>query len=458
VAIVVAHINQTRFASGLSLFHSQLLLTAFYLTINAIFGFSQAISEEKEDGTLGLLRLADISPLSILLGKTVSRIIDSGLMLGIQVPFTIVAITLGGVSHAQVFAAYMALTAYLWLLATMGIAMSVRQRTGSAAALWTTLLATLYILPPYLAMTSSMKSPWIIDLYGRFSLPMRLTAITESAFDGTPWCLPVAVGFAGGTGFLIWSWWIFDRVVIAPESAAQRRAVATPATLRSRRAWSNPLVWREFEFLTGGYRWLTFRIAAYLALLVFMGFIQDTIGHMFAWAALIGGLFAVIDGTWTASRLFRDEIRERTWSSLLQTPHSTSRLALDKSRGWLIGMLPSIVMPYLYIVTTTIVHENTNWELAVELLIGSLTVGVAVFGYLHLLVLMSLHYGWKATPLTLTITFTAGWIYVRSTFDWRIAVTGRCVIFVLTSCLLAAVMIGLQLLIVRRLRILGETA
>ncbi|MBS0201781.1 MAG: hypothetical protein JSS49_02690 [Planctomycetes bacterium] len=457
IAVAAAHFHQTRTASGLTLFHAQLLITAFYLTINAIFGFSQAITEEKEDGTLGLLRLADISPLSILLGKTSGRLIDAGLLVGIQIPFTIVAMTLGGVSWSQIVAAYWTLAIYLWLLATLGIAASVTFSTGSAAARGATILVALYVLPPYLAMTSSLRSPALISLYQRISLPMRLTAVTESSFNESPWCPAMAFGTLGGFVCLCWSWWVFDRRTLTAD-ASGHAGWRWESRVQSRRAWSCPIVWREFQFLTGGRRWLVIRTLGYVLLLVSMVFIQDSIGHVFAWAALISGLFAAIDGTWSASRLFRDEVREQTWSSLLQTPHSVARLAFDKATGWLLGMLPSVVMPYLYIVMTIAVHENTRFDMAIELLIGSLTVGVANFAYLHLLVLMSLYHGWKATPLTLTIYFALAWVYVFSVFTSRMNLTTRCAFFLFTALVLAAVMMVLQLLIIRRLTKLGETA
>ena len=43
-------------ASGLKLFQAQLQITVFFLSITSIFGFSQVITEEKEEDTLGLMR------------------------------------------------------------------------------------------------------------------------------------------------------------------------------------------------------------------------------------------------------------------------------------------------------------------------------------------------------------------------------------------------------------------
>ena len=54
------------------------------------------MAEEKEEQTLGLLRMTGLSPLSILLGKSTSRLCGALLLLAAQFPFTIFAVTLGG--------------------------------------------------------------------------------------------------------------------------------------------------------------------------------------------------------------------------------------------------------------------------------------------------------------------------------------------------------------------------
>ena len=459
LAVTRASFTPWRAAAGLPLFHSQLLITAFYLTINAIFGFSQAITEEKEDGTLGLLRLADVSSLSIILGKMAGRLADAGLMLALQFPFTIVAITLGGVSWAQIVAAYLALATYLWLLATLGIAASVMQPTGGGAARATAVLIALYLFPPYVAITGMVRWQWLVSTYQFFSLPMRLTAVTESSFNESAWCAPIAFGLAGGFACLLAAWWAFDRMALVPETAHPViRLPVLRSRSSSRRAWERPVVWREFVFLTGGVPWLVGRTAGHSLIMLAMIGVQDSIGHVFAWASIFSGLLALIDGTWSASRLFRDEIRDRTWSSLVQTPHGIARLAFEKFCGWMLGMVPSIVFPYVFILMTIAVHENTSFSLALELLIGSLTVGVSVFAYLHLLVLMSLYYGWKATPLTLTISFATAWVYVQVAFELGLNVWERCGAFAATCLFLGLVMAALQFEIVRRLRGLAETA
>ena len=103
-------------------------------------------------------------------------------------------------------------------------------------------------------------------------------------------------------------------------------------------------------------------------------------------------------------------------------------------------------------------HIQRNVGAYLELMIGTTTVGLSVFGYLHLLVLLSLYFGWKGTPMTLTICFAAGWLYVVSVFTSRLDENGRLMVFGVTCLALLGLMLVLELLILKRLEHLAETA
>lgn len=459
-AVVVSRWNVTVSAGGLWLFHAQLLITAFYMSVNAIYGFSQTIAEDKEDGSLGLMRMAGVSGLAILLGKTLSRLFDASLLLALQVPFTLVAITLGGVAMAQVYAAYVALATYLWLLASVGVAASVICRDGGRAARATTMFVALYALPVCIPLAARWAWPMGVKLFAAYrwiSLPMRLLEITESSFDGSAWCWPVAIGGIAGAICLLGTWFVFDAVALSEPPVVKSR-VALAFSRPSRRVWSHPIAWRDFYFLTGGTTWWTVRVIAHGLIVVGTWAGTSHVGFMFAWAAIWSAVLSLLDGTWTASRLFRDEIRERTWSALMQTPQPVWRIAGEKFCGWLLGLSPSLLIPYLYIALMIVFHENvTNWDQRMEVITGSALTGVAILAYLHLLVLLSLYLGWTATPMTLTVSFAAGWLYVAVVYSSRLAISEIIGVLALTIFVLLAVMMVLQQFILRRLTELAGT-
>lgn len=462
LALCYANRSSWRNAVGLPLFQSQLLITSFFLSVTAVFGFSQTIAEEKEEETLGLVRLTDISPLAIILGKTVGVLCEALLLVAVQFPFAVIAITLGGISWAQVYAGYTALLAYLWLLASIGITLSVCRPNGGSAARWTAITIAVYALPPFLSsFSSSIEWKALCEASRPISLPVRLVDVTESGFQESAWCPAVFFGVITGIVCILFSWWKFDSLAMSEVALHIPRSLQV-LHRKSRRAWMRSIIWREYVFSTGGSVWTMVRIAvqAIVFFLVLRTHYSDDLGFVCAWSAIFSGLFGLIDGTWSASRLFQDEIRHKTWSSLVQTPLSLPQIALDKVYGWVIGLAPTIASPFLFIVAVLIFDEHIPRELLIpaELLVGTLTIGLSVFGYLHLLVLLSLYFGWKGTPMTLTLCFAAGWFYVTTVFASRLGIELRCGLFAMTSVVLLGIMWVLQRRILGRLAQLAEIA
>ena len=111
------------------------------------FGFfATAITEEKEEGTLGLLKMAGISRAGILLGKSTSRLVSAMLLLFAQFPFTLLAITLGGVTFQQILAAYSALLAYMILVANLAMFFSVSSKRSSTASLLSAIGVAVFVV------------------------------------------------------------------------------------------------------------------------------------------------------------------------------------------------------------------------------------------------------------------------------------------------------------------------
>src|SRR5215218_7234938 len=66
-----AHISQDFYgAPGLQLFSVLSWMNLFFISLAAVSMFATPITEEKEEATLGLLRMAGIGPLGLLLGKS----------------------------------------------------------------------------------------------------------------------------------------------------------------------------------------------------------------------------------------------------------------------------------------------------------------------------------------------------------------------------------------------------
>src|SRR5262245_16371790 len=82
-------------APGLRFFEANVFLNVIFLTLLGVGFFSTAITEEKEEDTLGLMLMAGISPLGLLIGKLGGRLVQALLLILVQYPFTLLAITMG---------------------------------------------------------------------------------------------------------------------------------------------------------------------------------------------------------------------------------------------------------------------------------------------------------------------------------------------------------------------------
>ena len=150
-------------APGLSFFSQIAWLNALFITCAGIGFFSSAITEEKEEETIGLLQMAGLNHLGILLGKSTSRLIQVMLLLVVQFPFMLLAVTLGGVTTLQIVAAYVDLLAYTVLLANVALVCSVVFQRGGNAAAFTTLLMVLYAIAPNVRRTCNLGVCWRWD-------------------------------------------------------------------------------------------------------------------------------------------------------------------------------------------------------------------------------------------------------------------------------------------------------
>lgn len=162
-------------APGLRLFETLLGLNLFFLVLIALTSFSSAIAEERESGTLGLLRMTHVSWLGLLLGKSTGRLTRYLFFLGMQIPCMVLCVTLGGISPKQIVGASLSLMVWAALLANIGLLASAYARRSSSAAagflmIWASLGAGASCITILLEDTSTsydlsrLISPAIVDL------------------------------------------------------------------------------------------------------------------------------------------------------------------------------------------------------------------------------------------------------------------------------------------------------
>ena len=424
-------------APGLNFFRSVIYLDAIFLTLLGISYFSSAISEEKEEDTLGMMTMAGISPLGILLGKSTTRLFQVFLLFAVQYPFTQLAVTLGGLMPDQIYSAYAALLAYTILLANAGLYSSVISSRSRDASGLTSLMVIGYVFLPLFALLGFelLKSPagtflnapfWqdmaptlkpILLWFSQTSIFGQLYQVTET---GTPFGLTpqLITNSLGGLFFFLISWWMFYYVSHEPATEATTRAMVPKKTGSLRRfgagrAWNWALVWKDFHFVAGGWIGLLIRCGLYIGL-YWLSFgacypwDQTLVYQHVRWQDVTYGyqmflppLFAV-DCALCASRVFQEEIRHQTLASLLMLPRTVAHICYSKLAGCLIGLIPGIIALF----TAYLMLEG-----AFELYKGQRIFGFGIWYVsilllaIHLCMVFSLFVRWGALAMGSAVAF-----------------------------------------------------
>ena len=330
-------------APGLDFFRIIVNIQAVFITLAGLSYFASAITEEKEEQTLGLLRMTDLNPLSILLGKSTSRLAGALLLLLAQFPFTLLAITLGGVAHRQIVASYCTLGAYLFFLSNLALLCSVIfARTGPAA----------FATGGALALTMGVGTAFTFATALAHALPFaQLDMILATGFDASPLSDQVRGNLAAGLGCFLLAWACFDRLCSGRDDASAVRSDVRSWWQRGRFSAGRPrvlaLTWKDAHFLHGGRGMLLAKGIGYGALLaVVWGSLQASPGQHVAelgWATVgIMSLALTLELGFAASRCFRVEIDGQTLSSLALAPLTIRGIVQEKTKACMGSALPAL--------------------------------------------------------------------------------------------------------------------
>ncbi|MEK6257498.1 MAG: hypothetical protein AABP62_02665 [Planctomycetota bacterium] len=365
VSLSFAFALASRFgAPGLRFFSANVYLNVIFLTLLGVGFFSTAITEEKEEDTLGLMLMAGISPLGLLIGKLGGRLFQALLLIIVQYPFTLLAITLGGVSSAQVQAAYVSLTCYMLLLAGGGLLCSTLAPRSRTAGTWMVVALFVYGLVPYFCQTlrnniarfSSAPASWfetLLEAVASFSLFLRIGDIITTGFGESPWSWQAVSNLMLGVICFGLSWCCFGFATREPATEAAARGGLSRSqkglarSFSPGRAWENPFVWKDFHFVAGGLSRRLLRILFYPALFGFSLGLSvlwsrsgDNVVEIYQFLVLLAVLWEL---SILAAQSIHDEVRGQTIASLVMLPHSVRYVFYSKLLGAVAGMYPGLV-------------------------------------------------------------------------------------------------------------------
>ena len=382
-------------ASGLDLIGNVMNCCYWCLTLLGVMYFSVAITEEKEEQTLPLLRMTGIRNMTLLIGKSIPRLAVVVLLILIAAPFLMLAVTLGGVVPEQIFASLTGLLCYAFCLSQLGLFASTIARTSSHAVSASVLL-------------------WIVLEFGSWPLTLCAMAFDEWGFgELAKWF----VWFSGG----IWertmwhasgSYLMFDRgefqwhpqmtfhllvglvffgLSLCLFERFNERAIAqgaaasvTPKSLLMRmglnrsipwRTWDSAIEWKSFQFLAGGWFWFwTWMIGlpvVSISIIVVISILVGELAPAEAYGVTLmmagtGGLIVLLARLFGS--LLNREIYEQTLVSLLMLPRKSSVLLRQMSTGLLPFVMPPVVcfgLGYLWM----LMSEPRFFEDTIELIL-----------------------------------------------------------------------------------------
>ncbi len=430
-------------APGLNFFRGIAYLDATFMTLLGVSFFATSITEEKEEDTLGLMLMAGISPLGILVGKSGGRLWQSLLLIAVQYPFVLLAVTMGGVMAAQITAVTVALLAYMVFLSGFGLLCSTSAPRSQAAVAWMVVGLCVYCLVPVLAKEHYLShATWLIKQSGSRATATAYWTLIEwtsnvcifvaiqdlmtTGVGGSFLSVQVISNLSAGILCAGLSWLLFGLATRDPATEATSRGLVTRRTLSAfstgagtnrlssfRPApctWSNPFIWKDFHFVSGGAGMLIVRT-------IYFGYLGITAlaienkhdGYMMGWFYLtmfILWLSVTIDAARVLSRSMQDEVRGQTLSSLMMLPRSPVGIVYSKFAGALIGWLPG---PMIALAVTIV--SPANRECLVELTarqqgFGLLLITLVLYFSLipHFAAVLSLYVRWGAVALAIGLT------------------------------------------------------
>jgi hypothetical protein len=308
---------------------------------------SAAITEEKEQSTLGLLRLTGLSAAGILGAKALARLGECWLLLAVSLPMALIAATLGGVTVTQVLAVYCALATWFAFLISLGLFWSSAARSGSVAAgaslVSLALVAAAISAASLTGSPSSAPSPWIAGFAGLGDLTVfaRLDRVLATAYAGGIWDHSDALHLWLGAGLMTGAWLIFPAIGDAETTAGsllQPRAAPPGPAGGGRPRWLDPprcglgrqaIAWKEFHGACGGHRGQVIALGALGVLAVLAN--RMVPGLPFLQAVLIFAVPALVLLTaFHLARTFNAELRGQTFDALIALPLHPSTLFTGK--------------------------------------------------------------------------------------------------------------------------------
>ena len=370
--VLLVFVNQLNlstitFAAGRDFASYIFLCIYLFLTGLGLTYFAAAITEEKDEDTLPLLRMTGISNVGLLVGKSLPRLALVALFMLIAMPFLILSVTMGGVITRQIGITIVALLCYTLLLNQIGLLASTVSRTTRAAfsvATCACLVFELGFIAVWLLSATLESAGWIgwsesvLSLYSwlrQRSMYMSLDGYMMADSSDPVWYPQMTFHLVAAAAMFVASVLVFDRFNdrAMGQNAAQSAVKARSGRRRrfgiTGRAWSNALLWKSWTYIVGGRFWFLLRLIglpvfAFLLVIAICIAVQESPEpEMFAVAMImLGAIFFTVEVGRGLGRVLSDEIHQKTLTSLCLLPRRLTSVVGPMIYGTLPVMIPGL--------------------------------------------------------------------------------------------------------------------
>lgn len=358
-------------AAGLRFFSSLMGFNYLIVTLMGLGLFCSAIAEEKEEKTLGLMRMADLTPLAIVLGKSTSQLGIVLLLLLTQIPFALLAVTMGGVGTTHVAMSFARLVAYLFALANISLFFSVVMPSSSRAARmtislllgYTLVCAGLFMIPEWLVFRKNypLTDPTVVELK---SVATSLWSVHPVSHWWTlskgGYVFPetvarsIVVHLGVGLIFFLLSLLFFERCCGSETAYAGKNGKPKSRWFRRpRRTWKTPIAWKDFHFTMGGRGSIIGRsvgygiVAAVIAIAASQSKLDDMVVNTI-WG--FGLLMLHAELVVLALLLWGPEAWGQHVGTLVATPMSLLQIGKQKLQATALAVIPSLLLILLALI------------------------------------------------------------------------------------------------------------
>jgi ABC-type transport system involved in multi-copper enzyme maturation permease subunit len=252
-----------------------------------VFLASDCLSEERREGTLGLLFLTDLKGYDVVLGKFMAVSLNA--FYGLLAVFPVLALCLltGGVAGAEFWRACLALVNLLFFSVTASMLISSFCQSSNRAMSGSIALLVIWLLVGGVALARGI---FYVSLFSPFE-PFRLASDAEYFRQAREYWESLAVSHLAGWFFLGWAGWRLRTFVDKAEKPRYwprflTRSRTAPSTARRVRLLEiNPVLWLLDD--SRSLRWVAWVLAlAGAAIVIYMAGKAGPMGFAFSGYAL----------------------------------------------------------------------------------------------------------------------------------------------------------------------------